>query len=376
MSNELQTYDAVVVGAGFYGCNVALQLAKEFKRVLLVDSAPELLSRASYFNQARVHGGYHYPKSLTTGLRCQANYQRFLSDYKECIDQSFDAIYTVARGSEVSADQFYEFCRRINAPIQVANESIRRSWVPSMVDGVFSVVECAFNAEKIKNLLRTSLENSHVEVRLGQEVETVETTSSDDGAIVHWSDKTKRSCKARHVFLCVYSQLNRVLQRSGLDGVPLKIELAEVALVKPPAQFQKQGITVVCGPYFSVMPFPARGLHSFTHVRFTPHFAWNEPRTEGATPDMQKDASSFVSRSQYVDGLRDATRYLPGMSGAEYIESFFEYKAILPRNESDDGRPILLAKHAQCRSLVYILGGKIDNIYDIYDALELHLSER
>jgi hypothetical protein len=28
------------------------------------------------------------------------------------------------------------------------------------------------------------------------------------------------------------------------------------------------------GPFFSTMPFPALGLHSVSHVRYTPHKGW------------------------------------------------------------------------------------------------------
>lgn len=60
--------DAIIIGGGFYGAAIAIYLAKErgLKRIMLIEREPALLKRASYNNQARVHNGYHYPRSFTT----------------------------------------------------------------------------------------------------------------------------------------------------------------------------------------------------------------------------------------------------------------------------------------------------------------------
>ena len=39
------------------------------------------------------------------------------------------------------------------------------------------------------------------------------------------------------------------------------------------------------------------------------------------------------------------------------------------KNERDDGRPILLCRHADAPRLVSVMGAKIDNIYDLFEAL-------
>ena len=66
MNNTNSQQDAVIIGGGFYGSSIAIYLAKQrgFKRITLIEREAELLSRASYNNQARVHNGYHYPRSF------------------------------------------------------------------------------------------------------------------------------------------------------------------------------------------------------------------------------------------------------------------------------------------------------------------------
>ncbi len=111
----------------------------------------------------------------------------------------------------------------------------------------------------------------------------------------------------------------------------LKRELAEMLLIPPPRDIADVGITVMDGPFFSTMPFPAAKLHSLSHVRYTPHEAWTEPGHGNALP----------TRSNAAAMLRDAARFLPVLAKVEPVRSIFEIKTVLLRNEDDDGRPIL-----------------------------------
>jgi hypothetical protein len=63
-------------------------------------------------------------------------------------------------------------------------------------------------------------------------------------------------------------------------------------------------------------------------------------------------------------------RYLPLVVKAKYVESLFEIKTVLQKNESDDGRPILIERHEELAGCYSILGGKIDNIYDVLEKLD------
>ena len=59
-------FDHIIIGGGFYGCCLALFLRSISRKVLLIEAEDQLLSRASRVNQARVHTGFHYPRSAAT----------------------------------------------------------------------------------------------------------------------------------------------------------------------------------------------------------------------------------------------------------------------------------------------------------------------
>ena len=359
-------YDAVIIGGGVIGCSVALHLRRSFPRVLLVDREPALARRASFANQARVHNGYHYPRSLLTGLRSRVNFPRFVEEYRDCVVSDFEKYYAIAtRFSKVTADQFAAFCRRIGAPVQPAPPHVRSLFNRGLIEDVFTVQEYAFDAMKLADRLALDLSTAGVDVQLGVSAETVR-AAGDGTLIVDLGSATGAvTVTARHVFNCTYSDLNGLLQRSGLPLIPLKHEITEVALVDVPTPMRGMGITVMCGPFFSVMPFPSRGRHSFTHVRYTPHRSWQEPPGR-ATAAVEPRPSSNFERMR-----RDAQRYLPLMRDVVYDQSLFETKTVLPSSEMDDSRPILFKRDHGLPNLTCIMGGKIDNIYDVLTELDV-----
>jgi hypothetical protein len=67
--------------------------------------------------------------------------------------------------------------------------------------------------------------------------------------------------------------------------------------------------------------------------------------------------------------VRDASRYLPDIKTSKYIDSIYEVKTVLVANENNDGRPILFEKSEKIPGLYSVLGGKIDNIFDVIEKL-------
>jgi glycine/D-amino acid oxidase-like deaminating enzyme len=354
---------AVVIGGGFFGCELAVRLARRFDRVVLLEAGDDLLTRASFHNQARVHGGYHYPRSMLTALRSRRNYPRFKADYAECIHEQFVKHYAIPKKfSKVSAAQFAGFCRRIGAPCRPVYENLFNS---SEIESAFVVDECAFDAAKLRDNVRKRLQDAYVQVHLGSRADRLRSRPGGTIEVNATSPSGRLEFAAAGVFICVYSAMNQLLTDNGLPPVALKHELTEIALIEVPPELRGAGVTVMCGPFFSCMPFPARGLHSLSHVRFTPHCELPTGRLPETRP-----ATSFSFM------VRDASRYVPALHSARYVDSLWEVKTVLAQSEADDSRPVMFLPHHGMANLHCILGGKIDNIYDALDHVEAALANR
>lgn len=367
---EVEQYrDAIVIGGGFYGCSIALELQRTaaFDRICLIEREPALMGRASAVNQARLHTGYHYPRSLTTALRSRVNLPRFMADHGSCIVDRFQSIYCVARrNSRISARQFAKFCQQIGAAARPAPPALRRLFADRYIEQAFMVEEFAFDTDALRLQMRAQLAEQGIDVRLGATVTMVAFDGERDMAVTVRSGAGTERLTTRWLFNCGYAGLGGV---AGLDGTAarLKHEVSEVAFIEVPDELAGLAVTVMDGPFFSVMPYPPNGYHSLTHVRYTPHFSWTSAEANGA--DSYAVLAAYDKAPRVGQMMRDASRYLPALAAARPVESRFEVKTVLMANEVDDGRPILFERHARHPRCFSVLGGKIDNVYDVREVL-------
>ncbi len=357
-------YDYIVIGGGFYGCCLALYLRSISERVLVVEAGERLMDRASRVNQARVHTGFHYPRSAATAVKSTLLHRRFLADFPEAVVGDFQMLYAIARRrSKVTAKKFYRMFRDMGAAIEPAMPSHKALFNPDMVEDVFACFEVAFDHTILGKQVAARMADAGIEVRLATEL--VGLADHRSGVVAALSDGSQVS--ARYAFNITYAQINRVLAKAGLPGAKLKHEVAELALIEPPRELEKIGVTVMDGPFFSAMPYPSEKLHSLTHVRYTPHESWAD---EQGQRDPYRHFASLDPQTRYAFMRRDAQRYLPCLAGAEYRRSIYDVKTILIKNEADDGRPILYQQKPEDSRVISILGGKIDNIYDLLEAVK------
>ena len=355
-------HDAVVVGGGIYGCRLALDLRREGASVLLVEREEALLARASAVNQGRVHGGYHYPRSFTTARRSRANYLRFIHDHRDCVDDSHRMVYAVARErSHVTASQYESFCRAVGAPLSPAPEDVRRLFDPDAIEAAWLVEEAVFDVAKLRAKLETKLGASGVDVRLATEARVVRASDSGGLHVTLRSSGRESAVRTRCLYNCTYAALNQLLRRSGAATIPLRLELAEMVVVQAPDVFRGLGVTVMCGPFFSILPRPAGG-HVLSHVRYTPVCSWDDDGRPWPSGDAE-DGSRFERM------VRDASRFVPELRGCRRVASMLEVKAKLPRSRVDDGRPILVASSDDLGDVVNVMGSKIDNVEDMVSTI-------
>lgn len=363
------TVDAVIIGGGFYGASIAVYLAKQrgLKRIMLVERESALMMRASYNNQARIHNGYHYPRSFNTAYRSRINLPRFVKDLPHAVKQDFTNLYAIAkRNSKVTAKQFVRFCKEIGAKVEPVNQSTRQLFERNLIEDVFLVEEYAFDTTKLASWAESELKECGVEILLNVRVTSISKVLDALKVVLTAQDQSVNEIVCRNIFNCTYSGLNQFTSEFPITGSKLKHEITEMTLMQVPPALACLGITVMDGPFFSLMPFPARGLHTLSHVRYTPHTAWKDERGIDPYEKLKKhDCASRVDRM-----VRDAQRYLPVISEAQYVDSLFEIKTILVKSEGDDSRPILFEKHSELPGCYSVLGGKIDNIYDVLERLD------
>ncbi|MBW3577911.1 MAG: FAD-binding oxidoreductase [Actinobacteria bacterium] len=365
----METYDRIVIGAGIFGLYAARLSTRRGLRTAVVDREPEPLTRASYVNQARLHHGYHYPRSRFTALSSGQYFERFSAEFPEAVHSRFDNIYAIAAsGSVTSAARFEEFCEAIGAPTRRVPTS--DYFVAGAVTQAWATTEYATSNDRLRMALLARLDD-RVHWQLGAGVTGLDV----GGGEVRLELEDGRQLCAASLVIAAYAGANPLLLSAGLAPLPLKYELCEVALVTPSAPLAGLGITVMDGPFFSVMPFGDSGLHSLSSVGFTPHAATTDAVPAFAcqranphcTPQLLDTCSTCPARpSSAAPWMAQlARRFLHPELVFEHERSLFTVKTVLATSEIDDGRPTLLVHHCDAPEVTSVVSGKLNAIYDL-----------
>lgn len=379
--------DKVIIGAGLYGLYAALFCAKRGQKVIVLEQEKEPFSRATYINQARVHMGYHYPRSLSTAMKSAGYFKRFVEDYGCCIHSQFDQIYaTSAHFSWTDAREFRKFCKDADIPCE--DLPVGRYFKDGVCDGAFLTKEYTYDAFLLRDYLLTQLaQYPNAELRFEQRITRIVRKSKSFEIYMVPVTEGKEpngketSLEAPFVLNATYASVNQVLEL--LDGVEtqpfaLKYELCEIILCKVSDKLKDIGLTVMDGPFFSIMPFGKTGYHSLTSVTFTPHQTSYErqpqfPCAEGGscTPGNLGNCNHCVNRPEsaweYMAAL--ARKYMKEDYAFTYDHSLFSMKPILKASEVDDSRPTVIKFVSEEPTFVSVLSGKINTIYDLDEIL-------
>jgi glycine/D-amino acid oxidase-like deaminating enzyme len=358
--------DFLIIGGGFYGLCLALYLRSVSNSLVVIEAGEETLNRASRVNQARIHTGFHYPRNALTAMKSLQLHQKFIRDFPDAVVGDFRMLYAIAaRRSKVSAGRFLRMFQDMGAQISPAGPSETALFNPDSVEATFSCVEYAFNFIKLREQLEAKMLALDVELQRSTAVVGIQEQPEAARVLVRLSSGSE--IRAKRVFNVTYSHINHVLDMADLPHVNLKHELAEIALIEPPEELAGRAITVMDGPFFSCMPYAADKLYSLTHVRYTPHRSWTDRDGIGSAYEVLA-SSSIESRAKYM--IQDARRYVPCLGDAVWKGSLFDTKSVLVRNENDDGRPIMVQILPETSRVTSIMGGKIDNIYDLFEFLD------
>lgn len=294
-----EKYDKIIIGAGLYGLYATLHCGAKKQRVIVLECDPEPFRRATYINQARVHQGYHYPRSISTAMKSAGYFERFHKDFAFCINREFEKIYaTSAKYSWSDGRQFKKFCRAAGIPCEeVYPEDYFRE---GMCDDAFITREYTYDAMLLKAYYLDKLSQlTNVRLLFDQNIAAIE----NDGTDYICRLSSGQEYAAPYVLNAAYAGTNQVLDLAGFERFRIKYELCEIILCDADDRLKKCGITVMDGPFFSIMPFGKTGLHSLTSVTFTPHTTSYEELPVFA---CQEASNGFCSR-HHLGNCNDCT---------------------------------------------------------------------
>lgn len=366
----MEEYDYVILGAGLYGLYSATLLAKKKYRVVILEMDNDIFSRATFINQARVHNGYHYPRSISTAVKSAKYFDKFSKDFSFAINNKFKKIYSIAKSySYTSGEQFIKFCKNANIPCEEVN--LPNFINSDTVEASFETEEYSFDAQKIKEYFLEKIKNDeNIKIMLSRYPTKVEVKNKK----YLISTSLGNIIKTGNVINTTYASTNQISQLFNLEKFKIKYEICEIIICDVAKEIKNIGFTIMDGPFCSLMPFGLSGKHSLTSVTFTPHkTSFDELPTfscqnsnNNCTKTHLENCNSCKSRPKtawnYMSQI--AKKYLKNIN-IEYNNSYFAIKPILKASEVDDSRPTVIKKLSTEPSFTTVLSGKINTIYDL-----------
>ncbi len=377
MDEKLKEFDYIIIGAGIYGLYAASILAKKNVTVAILEQDSDAFQRATFINQARVHNGYHYPRSISTAVKSASYFDKFNKDFAFAINGSFKKVYAIAKNfSFTNAEQFEKFCHSANIPCdEIKLDKILNK---DTIEKAYKTEEFSFDAVKIRNHLLEELKKYN-NINIFYNTYPISVKKDKEKYELLLND-SKGVFRSGYIINATYASVNQVIEMFGFDKFKIKYEICEIITCDVSENIKDIGLTVMDGPFFSVMPFGLTGTHSLTSVEFTPHLDSHEElpvfpcqkNNLNCSPNRLQNCNNCPAKPKtayrYMTQL--AKKYLNDAVEIKYKDSYFAIKPILKMSELDDSRPTVIKQFSNNPTFVSVLSGKINTIYDLDQLLK------
>lgn len=230
-----------VIGAGWYGCSLSRALIADGHDVVIHEIADRLFAGASGANPARLHLGFHYPRSSATRKLSQTHYKRFMSEYGFLTRGIRCNVYAVAR--DESLVDFGNYIDTLEKEVEFIRIERPEEFGLANVEGAVLTGERVCLVNKARSFFEKALGNH---IRLNSHPGEIASKEWD------WNID------------CTFC---------ALDGENVdRYEPCVVYILKKKDGVSDESITIMDGPFPSVYAFGVewKGLATLTSAKYTP----------------------------------------------------------------------------------------------------------
>jgi len=374
----MHRFDFVIIGGGIFGCYAALYLAGKGARVALLEKEAHLFRKASVVNQARLHSGYHYPRSLATAALSDEHKARFTSEHQRFVNFTFEKYYAIDRfGSFTDPLQFERFCQYLD--IRCERLTDHHLFNFNRLEALYRTEEYSFDPVLLREYYTDRVEHSDgISVFKNT---TVQTASADgknwvlETVMTSGESDLPATLSTPTVINATYAATNAINRLFGVDDLALTHEISEIAFLASP-EFAAKGLTVMDGPFGSIMPYGLSGLLSLSSVAYTHHKisydnlprfdcqTSEDPRCRPEAPGICTDCPRRPDSNAYKM-LAQMRQYFSESVRFEHLFSYYTIKSKLKASYIDDGRPTEISMLRSEPRFYCLFAGKINSIYEV-----------
>lgn len=360
MNAMFETTSIAVIGCGIFGAMTALRLSEKGATTAVFEKQNAPLRGASFNNQNRLHLGFHYPRDDETARQCIRGFQRFRDEFPDCVLDGFTNAYFIAtEGSFVTPEQYLAFCQRMG----LSHETVDLANFSPPVNQVAVGVTCnevVYDCEILRRLVLDRLSCASIRPNFGQAV----TRISRDGARFLLEAEGRMHGPFDAVVNCTYADVNRLTEQLGHVTPKRQFEYTMVPILewdRPPV-----GITVMDGPFMTVLPFGRTGKFLLYHVAHTVVERFIGDQMPETWFDPATAPSSRVDPQTLFERMRETcSAFVPDLARARLAGFLQGPRVVLANRDSTDARPSIIQRHED--RYISVFTGKIDHCMWVAD---------
>jgi len=303
----------VIIGAGWYGCHIASVLKDMNYDIVILESQDTIFNNSSYFNQNRLHLGFHYPRCFNTRNLCKANYAKFKDTYETVVDDIENNYYLISEKSIIDYTSYINIYKYEKFDMQI----IENKLFNNVSNSIIVVNEGVINSEKVKNIFLEKLKD--IDIKCNEKVLTYK--KENDKIIIN---TTRNSFDCDVLLDCTYNQL-------CLSKKKYNYEVTISLVYKMVKDIDFNGITIMDGNFFSLYPRDIKNkIFTLTDVEYTPLIVSSN----------YKDIENFVLTNEILDNTINKMQnkilnyYSNFLDNFEYIDYFLSKKTKKISNSS------------------------------------------
>jgi len=258
--------DIIIIGGGWYGCHIASILKKYNFNITIIEKNNSIFDNSSYYNQNRLHLGYHYCRNFSTRQLCKKSYNTFIDKYNNLVDNITNNYYIISKESVLD----FKTYQAIYNYEEYDTQTIKNNLFKNNDGDILITNEKVINSDKAKTYFEKELESNNIQLVLNTKVLEINKDLNSNKINIICGEKDNNSNKKEKIFTCdilldcTYNQLQLSKQK-------YTYELTISLIYKKIKNVDFDAITIMDGPFSSLYPRDIENnLYTLTDVEYTP----------------------------------------------------------------------------------------------------------
>lgn len=331
----------IIIGAGWYGCHIVMVLKKlGLYDITIIESKSNIFDNSSYYNQNRLHQGYHYCRNFATRELCKNNYEQFIKEYEFCIDYIKNNYYLISNESIIDYNTYVHIYDYEKYKFETKENNI----FSNIDNNIIIVNEHVINSNKIKEYFKENLTDIQFIFN------TMITKYSKQNNIITVYDSNNNMYDCDILLDCTYNQL-------GLSKKEYIYELTLSLVFEKIKEIEFNGITIMDGKFCSLYPRDIKNnIFTLTDVEYTPIIK----------SSCYKDINNIIVDNNMIEVNKEhmitkIKKYYPTFEENFKYNSYFLAKKT-KQNSGSDSRDIIIEEIED--NVISVNCGKIYGIFE------------